>query len=59
MARRVEAGELAGEPQLLARFFMGMIFAQVVGRKKLPELAYSPEQILDFQIDVFLNGVRK
>ncbi|HEV3153487.1 MAG TPA: TetR/AcrR family transcriptional regulator [Candidatus Baltobacteraceae bacterium] len=59
MARRVEAGELAGDPQLLARFFMGMIFAQVIGRKKLPELAYSPEQILDFQIDVFLNGVRK
>ncbi|HZT12625.1 MAG TPA: helix-turn-helix domain-containing protein [Candidatus Baltobacteraceae bacterium] len=59
MARRVESGELTGDPQLLARFFMGMIFAQVVGRKKLPELQYTMDQILDFQVNVFLNGVRK
>ena len=57
MARRVESGELSGDPILLARFFMGMTFAHVIGRKKLPA-AVSPEQMVDFQIGVFLNGVR-
>lgn len=59
MAKRVAGGELTGDPQLLARFFMGMIFAQIVGRKKFPELPYTMEQIIDFQVGVFLNGVRK
>jgi AcrR family transcriptional regulator len=59
MAKRVESGELTGDPLLLARTFMGMIFAQVIGRKRFPELRYSVEQIIDFQINVFLNGVRK
>jgi len=58
MARRVQSGELSGDP-LLARFFMGMIFAHVIGRKKLPELNYTTEEIIDFLINVFLNGVRK
>lgn len=59
MATRVENGELAGDPLLLARFFMGMIFSQVIGRKKFPELAYTLDQVIDFQVRVFLNGVRK
>ncbi len=59
MAQRVASGELAGDPMLLARFFMGMIFAQVIGRKKMPLLQYSTDEILDFQINTFLNGVRK
>jgi AcrR family transcriptional regulator len=59
MAQRVESGELEGDPMLLARFFMGMIFAQIIGRKKMPLLQYSTEEILDFQINTFLNGVRK
>lgn len=59
MAKRVESGDLAGDPLLMARFFMGMIFAQVVGRKKFPELMYSQDEIIDFQIQTFLNGVRK
>lgn len=59
MAKRVQSGDLAGDPVLLARFFMGMVFAQVVGRKKFAELAYTSEQVLEFQIAVFLNGVRK
>lgn len=59
MAKHVESGELEGDPQLLARFFMGMIFAQVVGRKKFAELQYSTDAILNFQIRTFLNGVRK
>lgn len=59
MAARVKDGELAGDPLLLARFFMGMIFSQVIARKKLPEIAYTADQLIDFQINVFLNGVRK
>jgi TetR/AcrR family transcriptional regulator, mexJK operon transcriptional repressor len=59
MTQRVQSGELEGDPMLLARFFMGMIFAQVIGRKKMPLLQYSSDEILDFQINMFLNGVRK
>jgi hypothetical protein len=59
MAKRVQSGELTGDPLLLARFFMGMIFAQVIGRKKMPTLEYSSDEILDFQVSTFLNGVRK
>ena len=59
MAKRVQSGDLSGDPLLLARFFMGMIFSLVVGRKKFPELEYTTDQIIDFYISVFLNGVRK
>ncbi len=59
MTKRVESGELQGDPLLLARVFMGMIFAHVIGRKKFSELDYTTDQIIDFQINVFLNGVRK
>lgn len=59
MAKRVEDGQIAGDPALLARFFMGMIFAQVLGRNKFPELGYSLDDLLTFQISTFLNGVRK
>ncbi len=59
MAQRVDAGELEGDPLLLARFFMGMIFSTVIGRKKFPNEQYSAREIIDFQINVFLNGVRK
>jgi AcrR family transcriptional regulator len=59
MAKRVQIGDLEGDPLLLARFFMGMIFANVIGRKKFPEMQYSTQQIIDFQINVFLNGARK
>lgn len=59
MARRVESGELAGDPGLLARLFMGMIFSHVIGRKKFVETKYATQEIIDFQIVIFLNGARK
>lgn len=59
MTRRVEEGDLQGDPLLLAKLFMGMTFAQVIGRKKFPELGYTTEQIIEFQVNVFLNGTRK
>jgi AcrR family transcriptional regulator len=59
MARRVASGELEGDPTLLARFFMGTLFSYVVGRKRLPYPRESVDEIIDFNINVFLNGVRK
>ncbi len=59
MAKRVQSGDLQGDPLLLARFFMGMVFAHVIGRKKFPEVQYSTAEIIDFQINLFLNGSRK
>lgn len=60
MAKRVQTGELAGDPALLARFFMGTLFSYVVGRKRLPYPRESSiDEIIDFNINVFLNGVRK
>lgn len=59
MAKRVETGELEGDPTLLARFFMGTLFSYVIGRKRLPYPRESVDEIVEFNINVFLNGVRK
>lgn len=59
MAKRVESGELEGDPALLARFFMGTLFSYVMGRQRLPYPSSSVDEIIDFNINVFLNGVRK
>ncbi|MHB1549686.1 MAG: TetR/AcrR family transcriptional regulator [Vulcanimicrobiaceae bacterium] len=55
-----ERGELKGDPRVLARYFMGSIFAHVIGRKKMPldELQLTQEQYLTFLVDAFLHGVR-
>ncbi len=62
MRRRVESGELVGEPQKLAVVFLGLVFMHALGRKKFPDsLLHSgdADTALRFYIDVFLNGVRK
>lgn len=60
MAKRVASGELEGDPLALARFFMGMLFAQVIGRKKFrDDGSLCTAQTVEFQVNVFLNGVRK
>ena len=61
MRRRVEAGELRGEPQKLAMVFMGFVFMHALGRKKFPDSLLhhgDPDAALQYYIDVFLNGVR-
>ncbi|MGA8574583.1 MAG: TetR/AcrR family transcriptional regulator [Candidatus Cybelea sp.] len=61
MRRRIESGELRGEPQKLAMVFLGSVFMHALGRKKFPESALhrgDPDEALRFYIDVFLNGVR-
>jgi hypothetical protein len=53
---RVEAGAMHGEPLLLARVFLGILFSTVVGRKLWG--ADVPDQAtLAAVVDIFLNGV--
>jgi AcrR family transcriptional regulator len=59
MAAQVERGELEGDPFLMARLFMGTIFAYVVGKNRMKYPDYTLDQVIDFNINVFLNGVRK
>ncbi len=59
MAARVERGDLEGDPVLMARLFMGTIFAYVVGRKRMQYPEYTLDDIINFNVNVFLNGVRK
>jgi AcrR family transcriptional regulator len=62
MRRKVDGGELTGDPQKLAMVFLGLVFMHALGRKKFPDsLLHSgdAEAALRFYIDVFLNGVRK
>jgi AcrR family transcriptional regulator len=60
MAKRIAAGELSGNPLFLARFFMGMVFSYVMGRKRFPEeYAADPPAVVEFQVGLFLNGARK
>lgn len=61
MQRRVEAGELRGEPENLAMVFLGLVFMHALGRKKFPGSPLhggDPDNALRYFIDVFLNGVR-
>jgi AcrR family transcriptional regulator len=61
MQRRVEAGELRGDPQKLAMVFLGLVFMHALGRKKFPNSVLhggEPDEALRYYIDVFLNGVR-
>ena len=59
MSRRVQRGELRGDPRWLAKIFMGMIFARVMGRNKLPDPTdMTQQEITSMQVDIFLNGVR-
>lgn len=59
MSRRVQRGELYGDPRWLAKIFMGMVFARVMGRNKLPDPTdMTQRDITAMQVDIFLNGVR-
>jgi TetR/AcrR family transcriptional repressor of mexJK operon len=57
-AARVAEQRIAGEPPILARIFMGMMFQRVVARKLW---GYDPveHETVDAIVDVFLNGVKQ
>jgi AcrR family transcriptional regulator len=61
MRRRVDAGELRGDPEKLSMVFLGLVFMHALGRKKFPDSLLhrgDPDAALTYYIDVFLNGVR-
>jgi AcrR family transcriptional regulator len=51
----VERGAVRGDPAVLARFFMGMLFAHVMGRRIFGTQSF--EDVADYCIDIFLNGI--
>jgi len=55
-AGKAQAGALRGDPAFAARFFMGMFFSYVVGRK-LWDSTVPDRATLDGIVDLFLNGV--
>jgi AcrR family transcriptional regulator len=62
MRRRIDTGELDGDPQKLALVFAGLVFMHALGSKKFPDSPLhrgDPDDALRFYVDVFLNGVRK
>jgi AcrR family transcriptional regulator len=56
----VISGELTGNPEELATFFMGMIFMRVVAREKFPDTHFmtNNDYALRQLVNIFLNGVR-
>ena len=57
-AARAAEGRIAGDPCLLGRLFMGMLFQLVVARK-LWGNAPTDHETIDAIVDVFLNGVQR
>ncbi len=61
MHRRIDSGELRGDPKKLAMTFMGLVFMHGLARKKYPDSELytgSDQAAVDFYVDVFVNGVR-
>lgn len=56
-AQKVAAGRMRGEPRFLARYFLGILFSYVVGRKLWDNPVPQPAT-LDAVVDVFLNGAK-
>jgi hypothetical protein len=57
-AARAGDGLIAGDPALLARILMGMMFQLVVARKLWGNDPVDP-MVVDAIVDVFLNGVQR
>ena len=55
---QVESGRLIGEPEVLGRCYVGMLFAHVVVRKLYPQGRPPLVDIVQECNNIFLNGVR-
>ncbi|HTD37451.1 MAG TPA: helix-turn-helix domain-containing protein [Candidatus Limnocylindrales bacterium] len=53
---KLREGLIRGEPAFVSRYFLGMLFSYVVGRK-LWDSTVPDRAVLDRIVDVFLNGV--
>ena len=58
LAQRVAEGRLRGDPELLARALMGLMFQLVVARKLWHDRPIDNATV-DALIDIFLNGVQR
>lgn len=59
MRKRVETGELRGDPDSLARIFMSLFFSYVMARKLWSvDCELTQTDAVDTMIDIFLNGAR-
>jgi len=60
MQKRIEAGELSGDPEILARAFMSFWFSYVLGRKiwNFPDEPADRDRVVGQCVDLFLNGAR-
>lgn len=56
-ARAVDEGKVAGDPAILAKFFMGTLFAHIMGRCIFGTPDY--EAVAEYSVDIFLNGILK
>jgi AcrR family transcriptional regulator len=56
-AARIAAGAMRGDPLLLARTFLGILFSYVVGRK-LWDSASPDRATIEAVVTIFLNGAR-
>ena len=61
MQARIDAGELQGDAEMLARMFMSFWFTYVLGRKiwNLPDDGPERERVVRTCVDYFLNGARR
>jgi AcrR family transcriptional regulator len=58
MRGKVESGELRGDPETLARIFMSLFFAYVVGGRIWREDQRPREEVVHTIVDTFMNGAR-
>jgi AcrR family transcriptional regulator len=60
MRKRVESGELTGDPGDLTSVFTGLLFMRILSREKFPSdrLITDNDYAIPFIVNVFLNGVR-
>ena len=54
-AQAGEQGKVSGDPSVNARFFMGMLFAHIMGRCIFGTLNF--EEVADYSVKIFLNGI--
>ena len=55
LAGRSSAGWCAESRRSLARFFMGMLFAHIMGCRIFGTANF--EEVADYCVDIFLNGI--
>jgi AcrR family transcriptional regulator len=58
MRRKVEAGQLRGEPDDLARLFMSLMFAYVFAVRIWERGAAARERTIELIVDLFLHGAQ-